>query len=243
MNCKNCGAEYHDTVLKCPYCGTENKAAAGRKKKEILRAYDEEAQRLYQQAENFPKRAAKRITGKILLLLAILAGVGLIVTVCVIFGAKISAELELKTQKKHLQKLEELYQKQDYEALFDYLDKKELYGRSYEKYSQVAWAAKYYEWMQEQLGDIEEIQEDDAISLQRKQEFVSWREETMLYYASYVLELCMDGIEDTVYLRNETVLSQFYEECVQTLKALGYEEEQIEILRKWDRSGKAEELW
>lgn len=243
MNCKNCGAEYQDTVLKCPYCGTENKAAAGRKKKEILRAYDEEAQRLYQQAENFPQKAAKRITGKILRLLAVLAGVGLIVTVFVIFWAKISAEWELKAQKKHLQTLEKLYQKQDYEELFDYLDEKDLYGRSYEKYSQVAWAMKYSEWMQEQLGNIEEIQEDSTLTDSKKQEFVSWREETMLYYASYVLDLCMDGIEDTVYLRNETVLSQFYEECVQTLKALGYDEEQIETLRKWDRSGKAEDLW
>ena len=46
IQCASCGGEYENTEKMCPYCGTENKEAAGREMKHILGSYDAEAREM-----------------------------------------------------------------------------------------------------------------------------------------------------------------------------------------------------
>ena len=242
MICKNCGGEYADNDIKCPYCGSENKIAAGRKKKEILHSYDVEAAKIRKQAEDFPEKTANRWTQNLLRIVGILAAIGVLITVIAIIWANFSTGLERRNEQRHIKKLEELYQAENYEEMDEYMDDKELWGREYDKYDQLTSVYQDYSRMEEHIRALEEIIDNDVYIESQKEELARWRLEEVLYYASRVLKLCRSNIDDMVYHENEDRLEGFYKNCVQKLKGFGYSDAQIEQIANWDRKSSIEEL-
>ncbi len=134
MICRNCGAEYADELLKCPYCDAENVEASYRKQQDYVNNYKKKANFF----ATLPDLLVNR-TGSVMKKTAILIGVVFLVILLLGFlGAYISSKTAVWRMEKEVAKLEEYYQAEDYEGLEDYfysLDS--TYGGNYEKYDRV----------------------------------------------------------------------------------------------------------
>lgn len=226
MVCKNCGAEYDKGSIRCPYCGTENIQAAGKQKREILHSYDTEAARIRKEAEAFPQKTADRLTGGIVFAVGILALIGVLSAIIFIFYGKLSVSVRYRQEQIYLEKLEVMYQEGRYEEMEAYSRKKNLYGGTYQKYTQVMEVNRYYERMENSMDEIRLIEAGDLSTEQKKELSDYWMEDVLLQ-ASNVLQKCREYAEDDAFLGNEQVMEEFYHNCVRRLQEFGYTEEEI----------------
>ena len=226
MICKNCGAEYDKGSIRCPYCGTENIQAAGKQKREILQGYDIEATRIRKEAEAFPQKTANRLTKGIVFAVGILALIGILFTILFIFYGKLSVRVKYRQEQIYLEKLETLYQEGRYEEMEAYSRKKDLYGRVYQKYTQVMEINRYYERMEASMDEIQLLEEGNLSTEQKKELSEYWMQDALLQ-ASNVLQKCREYTDDDAFLANEQVMEEFYDNCVRRLQEFGYTEEEI----------------
>ncbi len=243
MLCRNCGAEYNKKELQCPYCHSENYEAVARHKKKILHEYDREADRIRQEAENYPKAEAKRRTRIILMVLGVLAVLGLIGTGLYILFSRLSADASYKTGQKHKENLEEYYQAEDYEGMSGYLDKNELYKPVYRKYMEVALVYDYFLRMEEARRELEECADIVYDTPETQEKFFRHRAETYLECSARALSRTREGMEDSDFAGNEDVLEAMYRQGRESLKEQGFSEEEIDLLEEtagYDE-GKADE--
>lgn len=241
MICKFCNGEYPSDVPVCPYCGTENEEVADRRKKEILTGYDKEERDIRKQAEEFPKKAAHKLTKYILMGIAGVLAAGIVIALISILVGKLSVNLSYKNEQVHLEKLEELYQTGDYAAIKTYLRKHDLWSRDFEKYSQVAEAYEKYVHMEEAAEEIEEIISEGVMTYEEKVELCSYWMENILEYAAKVLHTCDEYANDKIFLQNEEELQALYDRCTAYLKEFGFATEDIELLQNWDGESDLEE--
>lgn len=133
MICKNCGSEYIDGLLQCPYCGTEDTKEAAEQQKEYIEEYKDKIDGL----KDIPEQVARK--GKSKATNAIIAVVVLTVFVCIVVAivSSLLGANELEHQEKHLAKLEELYQEKDFDELESYYEKVNIRGGDFTKYERV----------------------------------------------------------------------------------------------------------
>ncbi|MGN0401767.1 MAG: hypothetical protein ACI4HQ_05850 [Acetatifactor sp.] len=235
MICQNCGAEYNNKEMKCPYCHSENPVAAARHKKNILLGFEKEAEQIRQEAENYPKAEAKRRTGILLRILGVLAVVGLTASVLVILIGRRAADSSYNNSQKHKERLEEFYQAGDYEAMSDYLDRKGLYQTTYEKYIQVAQVWDYLQRLADSRQELEAIDAYNYDSPETRQAVFRYRAETYLDRARAVLQMIREKQEDTSFLGNEEVLEELYRQCRDSLFRQGFTEQEINRLEQSEK--------
>lgn len=226
MICRNCGAEYDKGNISCPYCGTENVQTAGKQKREILKDYDREEARIRKEAEAFPQKTANKLTKAIIFVLGILIFAGVLISVIYILYGKLSVRISYRQEQIYLEKLEELYQEGRYEEMEEYCRKKELYGRTYQKYTQVIEINRCYERMEAGMDEIQSIAAE-SFSREEKEKLCDYWVKDVLSQAADILQKSREYADDRSFLGNEQTLEEFYTNCVKRLQEFGYTEEEI----------------
>ena len=133
MICKNCGSEYIDGLLQCPYCGTEDTKEAAEQQKEYIEEYKDKIDGLKDMPEQVAQKGKSKATN------AMISVVVFIIFVCIVVAivSSLLGANELEHQEKHLAKLEELYQEKDFDELESYYDKINIRDGSFTKYGRV----------------------------------------------------------------------------------------------------------
>lgn len=141
MICNNCGAEYNDHLLTCPYCGFENLELANRN-------YENTKNKLFNEKEKL-KRLPSFISKKTLTILIHLFFcfiILLIVAMIVIaFFSKIQNEHVKTNEVKMVQHFEELLTNYEYEQLAIEVERVSYTYLTYDKYVEIVNIYKDYE--------------------------------------------------------------------------------------------------
>lgn len=233
MICPNCGAKYEDDEIKCPYCGTENEKIAVKQKEERLKEMDEQFEEERRRLEALPKKAGRLTRKGGFVLLGIIVGLAIIGAVIAIVGGMLSSNIEYRTTQKHLKKLEDLYEKKDYEQVKEYLSKHSLYGISFYKYSEISDIVSYQEMFEQSLAEYKkrklETQENE-----QDQEY-NWDIYFVMKYSNWVLTDCMDYTSDDNWYGNEEELLQIAKDIRTKLeKEFALSEEELNCLESQD---------
>ncbi len=234
MVCKHCGAEFNDTLLQCPYCGSENRAEAKRQKKKILRGYDKEAEQMRADAELYPEKAAKKITKKLLIIIGAVLLIAVLMIVLYLIVSGQQAKANHASEKKHEEHLEELFRDGDYTGLIQYMKKEELYDRDYEKYGEVRYLYDKYLTMQISAEEAYSIIHDPQLAERDVKDLASYWVEKFLRCANDTLCESTIYIDDKVFWGNEEVLKEIRDEVLQELLIRGFTEEEIQALYEED---------
>lgn len=241
MICKSCGAEYSESSMKCPYCGTENLKEVFKQKKEILQSYDIEAGKIRKEAEAFPRKKANQLTRMIVRVLIALAVIGALGTVAFILCGKLSVRKRYREQQEHLRVLEGFYEALEYQEMDAYCEKHDLYERTYQKYIEVVFVNHSYEYFIADMEEIQEIASEKYYSPEEKKEFCDYWMKDVLWQAANVMQDCQEYLDDGIELGNEQVLEKFYGSCKEKLEELGYSEEEIRIIGQLNNHDKVDE--
>lgn len=153
MICKNCGAEYEDNLIECPFCRAENVAESYRRQA----SYVNDLKRKSDFLAVLPDWIVG-LLGKVMKHTAVFAvGLFLIVLLIAFLGTKIYSSTAIWRMERNIAKLEKLYEAADYEKLQDvYYDMEDTYGGSYEKYYRTVNVYSRMDWVMynmEKLSD------------------------------------------------------------------------------------------
>ena len=218
MICKNCGSEFTDGLLQCPYCGTEDAKEAVEQQKEYIEEYKEKIDDLKELPERVAKKGKSKATNVIICLM--------LLSVCMCMVVAIISSLlggnKLQNQEKHLEKLEELYQAKDFEELEAYYEKINMRGGRFTKYDRVVdvYGRLFYmdslklnyEHIRDYskpIAEMESLQEDFwyvfgilyDIKEFEEQDFSYGEEEGILY----LKEIYVDGLKEYALLTDEEI--------------------------------------
>ena len=202
MICKNCGAEYDDNLIQCPYCEAEN----------TQKVY----QNHYEYIDDLKKRTTdvKNLSNKItntstsIFVKGIVAFVVIIVIVLIIgfIWAKANGAIGLENQEKDLEKLESLYQSGNYNEMLEYYYDCDSRGGAFEKYYRIGSVYGTYEWAVSDVDNLKtyagfvkdgtakaELMDTDIKTclkhiFEAMSEIAEYREEGYLYGEEEVLE-------------------------------------------------------
>ena len=241
MICKSCSAEYDDNVLVCPYCGSENKEAARELKEDILENYDREAEQIEKMAEQYPEKTARKWTKTIVCVAAVVLALGIVLGIIAIVAGKISVNVGYKSSQKHLERLEALYMAGDYAGIEEYLDQKDLYDVTYEKYTEIERVYTYDTYIKSDMQFVEDILSGEMTDDDKEEHVRIWCE-SILKDASLAIEMSRKYSEDMQFLGNEDVLKDFYKETVSRLTEFGFTEEEIKMIEQIDKKNLPEDL-
>lgn len=228
-------------MLVCPYCGTENKEALQELKEDILEAYDKEADSIREAAEQYPEKTARKWTKSIVYAVMSIMVLGIVTGVIAIVAGQFSVSIDFKRQEKYIGHLEELYRAGDYEAVKEYLDKKELYESTYEKYRETERIYTYYSYMQEDMLHVKELLVSNIEEPEKKEHIKLWCE-NILKDGAYALRLSEECTEDMQFLGNEDVLEGFKNQIIACFSEMGYTENEIAVITQIDKDYLPEEL-
>lgn len=250
MICINCGAEYSDELLKCPYCGTQNDIVAEKEKESILKRYDAQAKDIENEAKFYPKKRANELTKKILKVIAILTAAGIFVTVLFNFFVRRMDERAYAGVDKDKKILSELMEQRDYDGMNRYLQKNGIKVYEYEVYEQVLDAYKAYIRVLEEREDLEEyagyMREGDGRQQMENREIwtpsVKLSISQILYNGQDVIHIYNKYGTDAAFMGNEEQLKEIYEETVTIFKEYGYSEEEIQEIELGENSSMWTEL-
>lgn len=155
MKCVNCGASYPDTKEQCPYCGSENTKKAQQAHKEKLAWYELKSSILRALPEWLGQLAGKIV---IRLLLIFIVG-GIVITLASAGIAKIKSTIAYENKDSVMDRLETLYQAEDYGAMMELLREQEHYtSATYGRYYRIGELYELYH------PSAEEIDEDLQIA-------------------------------------------------------------------------------
>ena len=102
MNCKNCGAWFDEKTGICPYCGGEDKAAAGEKHKKRIRQIISKRKEI----QNIPNVIPRRVSKGLWKVLAVVAVIFVIAVV--IIGISSSGREKEQYEKEQAEKINKL---------------------------------------------------------------------------------------------------------------------------------------
>ncbi len=250
MICQNCGGEYTDNLLRCPYCLTENKEAAEKEKSDILKGYDAQAKDIENEAKAYPKKRANELTKKMLKVIGILVLAAIFATLLFnAFVRRMDAK-EYAGVDKDKKILSELMGQRDYDGMNQYLQKNGIKGSRYEIYEQVLDAYKAYTRVLEEREDLEEyagyMREGDGKQQIRNREI--WASSMrlsisqILYNGQDVIHIYNKYGTDAAFMGNEEQLKELYEETVTIFREYGYSEEEIQEIELGENSIMWDEL-
>ena len=227
MICQNCGAEYEADSLRCPYCHSENRKAAERLKKDILKGYDKEAEEMVQ---SVPKKAVKKWTKYVAIGLGAILVLGAVIALVSVIAAGVSGKADYWKSRKAYAKLEEYYSTEDWSNMRDYLRRKSLYGSKYDKYWQVVDADSRLANFEEEVQEIRKIYAETEFSEAQKENLANSWGESAVKSANALLEMTKEQIEDMAVTGNEKILQRYYDEVRRYLEELGFTPEEIDSL-------------
>lgn len=250
MICINCGGEYADNLLKCPYCGTQNDIVAEEEKRSTLKSYDAQAKEIEKEEKAYPKKRANELTKKILKVIGILALAAVFATLLFnAFVRRMDAK-EYAGVDKDKKILSELMEQRDYDGMNRYLEKNGIKVSEYEIYEQVLDSYKAYTRVLEEREDLEEyagyMREGDSKQQIKNREI--WASgmrlsiSQILYNGQDVIHLYNKYGTDAAFMGNEEQLQEIYEETVTIFKEYGYSEEEIQEIELGENSSMWEEL-
>ena len=236
MICKNCGAKFDKESLICPYCHSENAEVAKEQKEKILKHYDEEEKRLHREAKIKSEQAPGKIAKFTARTLCLLLVVFVLLTVLGIFGARAFSSMQHKKENRHKENLEEFLLNKDYLGMREYLDKKGLYGYTYEKYSQVKNVYWNYSCFEDDLSYLETYSNAEY---ENEEILFNWAN-TALIDAKNAYKRMITYTQDNAILNNENDIKEIYEQCVEKLLLHGFTEKEITDLMEADENAIAE---
>lgn len=88
--------------------------------------------------------------------------IGLVIVIFFLLGlwgvSKFQAQQALKKQNQHLEKLEKYYTNEDFEGMYEYIQKHDIRGaHTYKKYTEVSWIYHSMSWHLESLRENREF--------------------------------------------------------------------------------------
>ena len=116
--CSSCGAEFEDTLPKCPYCGSLNYKGA---EAEYLGKLEGMRQDMQKELKKKLKKKQKFVI-KLLILLAALAAILAVIVFRVRYIEPRDARADYLWEKENFPVLDRLYQEQDFEGLTDFYE-------------------------------------------------------------------------------------------------------------------------
>ena len=149
MVCKECGAQFDENELLCPYCGAENFQVAKEQQDEYVKNY----KRKKKEIKRMPEKLVKKTTKSMFYLAGgLFIGVILLLIVVTAFSKIVSSDM-LARQEKELANLESYYVQGDYETMCNYLEKIDKRGGSYEKYNRIYDLYRNMDWKIQAVKD------------------------------------------------------------------------------------------
>lgn len=153
MICKNCGAEYEDALIECPFCHAENKEEAYRRQRSYVDGYKEKASFLSKLPDLIVGKTGNAMKG-----IAVIAIVVFLVILLIAFlGTKIYSATAVWRMDRAVEKMEKYYEAGEYEKLEDYYwDVDHVGGAIYEKYYRTVSVYSDIDWISyrlQQYGD------------------------------------------------------------------------------------------
>lgn len=132
MICRDCGAEFDDSLIKCPFCEAENVQESYRRQNAYVYDLKKKSEFLAVLPEGIVK-----VLEKIMKHIAVLAvGVFLLVVFFSFLGTKIYSSTAVWRMERNIAKLETLYEAREYMKLEEaFRDMEDTYGGSFEKYA------------------------------------------------------------------------------------------------------------
>lgn len=239
MICQNCGAEYKDGQLQCPYCRTENRTEAERQKAHRLASYDREEQKLRREMKSYSKERARKLTKWILCGVSALLVIACLVTAGLLLFGKLGAGYSYRKDQAHLKKLEELYVQQDYAGIADYVSEYGLWSATYEKYEQIYEVQQHYRRLEEDLLMLSEIAGTAFDSEENRLSYLETWADSAAGEAAAVLSAGKEYAEDKAILGNEACMNFFCEACSRLLTELGCTKEEIQNASGLGEAGEA----
>lgn len=154
MICSDCGAEYNETDLQCPYCGRENEKAAEKMKQEKLRMLEQEAE----QIRTLPKKKLNESTKRLVKISMVVAGVVAALILISVVASHIQSLVKYHADTEKMDTLQEYYDERDYEGLMNYVNEKNIYESKFEKYAEVGNIYEEYLWDEGQIDEYHKMQ-------------------------------------------------------------------------------------
>lgn len=151
--CENCGARYEEALDQCPYCGAQNVRAAWDRYQHKVKELGKEKREIRELPRTIPQKVSKKViraAGLFILLF-------LIAALAVTAGAGIKARLQKKNEQKHIEVMEELLLKRDYEALSDYYRSLDYAYVVYDKYQEVSRVYEQYKLLKDRVELIKDM--------------------------------------------------------------------------------------
>ena len=131
--CSSCGAEFEDTLPKCPYCGSLNYKGAEAEYLGKLESMRQDMQQLEQVPEKELKKKLKKKQKFVIKLLILLAALAAILAVIVFRAQYIEprdARADYLWEKENFPVLDRLYREQDFEGLTDFYEQAVIEDRA-----------------------------------------------------------------------------------------------------------------
>ncbi len=123
--CSSCGAEFEDTLPKCPYCGSLNYKGAEAEYLGKLEGVRQDMQQLEQVPERELKEKLKKkqkFVAKIFIVVAVLAALFAVIVFRVRYTEPRDAKEDYLWEKENFPILDRLYQEQDFEGLTEFYE-------------------------------------------------------------------------------------------------------------------------
>lgn len=235
MICKNCGGEYDKGSISCPYCHTENRKVALRRKKEILKGYDKEAQMMQEQAERYVEQTANKITGYIVRALGIAAVLGIVIAIISVMAVKYQTNHKYALALETKQQLEEMLMAGQYSEMDAYMQEKKT-GVGYEKYDQVVRMYRYYERVKEYESYIITTSADFKKSRSEWNSVVDIYVDEILDNAARAISIYESYGKDKEFRGNEKALEEIYHLVAEEMEQYGFNEENLGEMMLEDES-------
>jgi len=223
MVCKNCGAEFRDDALQCPFCGCENTGLAEKLHKQQVGEVVAKIRNVREEAQKEGKKISSKASRAFIILLGVLLAVIVLGYIASEIVSAVKTGAERKREEAYLAELEAYYQKGDYDGL------SECYRNSpnrvitvkSEKYNEVVFAWGYMKHIVDYTGYIRSGEYATTLTV-----YSILEDFNMLYrYAD------LKANDNTVY-GNEKVLRDFAYEAERLIReTLDVTDEQIEAVK------------
>ena len=234
MICSDCGGEYQETDLKCPFCGKENEIMAERLKQEKLKALDREAEEI----QKLPEQIVTNTTNRVLKITGIAFGVLVIFILLGVAVTQLYTNYEYKNTQRKIQEIEAVYASGDLDELSAYMEDRKLYGSEFDKYQNVKYAYDEYQYACEVVDRLQEVLKQNYFleeSPAEQKERISSELTIELQALIRAIHKIDSVIEEYGTLDDMSALREVRISCITLLEdELGFNEKQIEELLALD---------
>ncbi|HKM22447.1 MAG TPA: hypothetical protein VJZ01_10460 [Lachnospiraceae bacterium] len=228
MICSNCGGEYAETDLFCPFCKKENEIMA----EKIKQAKYQQLVQEEREIKALPQKRMAKSRKMILIIASVMVVILVIAIVGSLISGKVQAKKEYEKQSEYMTVLEDYYQAGDLEAMSNYIDENDIFQSKYDKYYKLARSYDYYISLTECIADFTKMTEDEF--------FPTWEEAqkeelciSNIYFATNygikACKWCREGIEKYGEIDNVEQMQKINDQCIELLmNQFCYTEEEIE---------------